>query len=84
MIDQVSERAHALWYVGPNRAEIRRETLPADVGAGEVRIEASSRRLGREVDGRLDSRDPVQRLFDARRTRGAECRLATEESVDGS
>src|SRR6266481_5003483 len=40
MIDQVNERAHALWYVGPRRAEIRRETLPADVGPGEVRIEA--------------------------------------------
>src|SRR5260370_19017416 len=29
-----------MWYVGPNRAEIRPETLPADLGPGEVRIEA--------------------------------------------
>ncbi len=40
MIDQVNERAHALWYVGPHCAEIRPETLAADVGPGEVRIEA--------------------------------------------
>ncbi len=40
MIDQVNERADALWYVGPNRAEIRAETLAADVGPGEVRIAA--------------------------------------------
>ena len=40
MIDQVNERAHALWYVGPHRAEIRPETLATDVGPGEVRIEA--------------------------------------------
>jgi hypothetical protein len=40
------------------------------VGAGDRRIEASGRGLGREVDGCFDSRDPVQRLFDARRTRG--------------
>ncbi len=38
--EQVSERAQALWYVGPGRAEIRAEILPAEVGAGEVRIEA--------------------------------------------
>jgi hypothetical protein len=37
---RVNEQAHALWYVGPNRAEIRAETLAADVGPGEVRIEA--------------------------------------------
>src|SRR5260370_934796 len=29
-----------MWYVGPNRAEIRPETLPADLGPGEVRLEA--------------------------------------------
>ena len=40
MIDQANERAHALWYVGPNRAELRPEALAADVGPGEVRIEA--------------------------------------------
>jgi len=40
VIDQVNERADALWYVGPNRAEIRAETLAADVGPGEVRIAA--------------------------------------------
>ena len=39
MIEQAKERAHALWYVGPHRTEIRPETL-ADVGPGEVRIEA--------------------------------------------
>jgi hypothetical protein len=37
--ERVNGRAHALWYVGPNRAEIRPETL-ADVSPGEVRIEA--------------------------------------------
>jgi hypothetical protein len=40
MVGQINERVHALWYVGPNRAEIRPETLAADVGSGEVRIEA--------------------------------------------
>ena len=34
------EQAHALWYVGPHHAEIRPETLAADVGPGEVRIDA--------------------------------------------
>jgi len=40
VVDQVNEQAHALWYVGAHRAEIRPETLSADVGPGEVRIEA--------------------------------------------
>jgi NADPH:quinone reductase-like Zn-dependent oxidoreductase len=38
--EQANGRAHALWYVAPCRAEIRPETLAADVGPGEVRIEA--------------------------------------------
>jgi hypothetical protein len=37
---QVNERAHALWYIGPSRAEIRSEPLAAEVRPGEVRIEA--------------------------------------------
>lgn len=40
MRGQISEQALALWYVGPGRAEIRAETLAAEVGPGEVRIEA--------------------------------------------
>jgi threonine dehydrogenase-like Zn-dependent dehydrogenase len=40
VVDQVNERAHALWYISPGRAEIRQETLAADVSPGEVRIEA--------------------------------------------
>lgn len=36
---QDNERAQALWYAGPGCAEIRTETL-AEVGPGEVRIEA--------------------------------------------
>jgi hypothetical protein len=36
----VNEQAYALWYVDPGRAEIRAETLAAEVGPGEVRIEA--------------------------------------------
>ena len=39
MGEQVSAGAEALWYVGPNRAEIRAETLAVE-GPGEVRIEA--------------------------------------------
>ena len=39
MVDEVSERAQALWYVASGRAEIRPETLAA-AGPGEVRIEA--------------------------------------------
>ncbi len=35
---RVNERADALWYVGPNRAEIRTETLAP--GVGDVHIEA--------------------------------------------
>ena len=35
---RVNERAQALWYVGPNRAEIRTETLAPDVG--DIHIEA--------------------------------------------
>jgi len=35
---QVNDRAQALWYVGPNRAEIRPETLA--LGAGDVHIVA--------------------------------------------
>jgi NADPH:quinone reductase-like Zn-dependent oxidoreductase len=35
---QVNERAQALWYVGPNRAEIRTEAVA--LGPGEVQIEA--------------------------------------------
>jgi threonine dehydrogenase-like Zn-dependent dehydrogenase len=35
----VNETAHALWYTGPGRAEIRSEPLP-DLRPGEVRIEA--------------------------------------------
>ena len=35
---RVNERAQALWYVGPNRAEIRTETLAP--GVGDVHIEA--------------------------------------------
>jgi NADPH:quinone reductase-like Zn-dependent oxidoreductase len=38
--EQVNERAQALWYVAPGRAEIHAETLAASVGPGEVRIEA--------------------------------------------
>jgi NADPH:quinone reductase-like Zn-dependent oxidoreductase len=38
--EQVNERAQALWYVAPCRAEIHPETLAASVGPGEVRIEA--------------------------------------------
>jgi NADPH:quinone reductase-like Zn-dependent oxidoreductase len=38
--EQMNQQAHALWYVGPNRAEIRPETLAADLGPGEARIEA--------------------------------------------
>jgi NADPH:quinone reductase-like Zn-dependent oxidoreductase len=38
--EQANGRAHALWYVASYRAEIRPETLAADVGRGEVRIEA--------------------------------------------
>jgi NADPH:quinone reductase-like Zn-dependent oxidoreductase len=38
-IDCVNKTAHALWYVGPGRAEIRAEPL-ADPRAGEVCIEA--------------------------------------------
>jgi len=37
---EVNERAHALWYVGPHRTEIRDEATAAEVGPGEVRIEA--------------------------------------------
>ena len=40
MVDRISERAKALWYVGPGRAEIRPEILADDIGRGEVRIEA--------------------------------------------
>ena len=40
MIDKFNEEAHALWYVGAHRAEICRETFAADIGPGEVRIEA--------------------------------------------
>ncbi len=40
MDEQVNERAQALWYVAPCRAEIHPETLAASVGPGEVRIEA--------------------------------------------
>jgi threonine dehydrogenase-like Zn-dependent dehydrogenase len=40
VVDQVNERAYALWYTGPGRAEIRPEPLPAEVRPGEVRIEA--------------------------------------------
>jgi len=40
MVDQVNELADALWYTGPGRAEIRPESLPAEVGSGEVQIEA--------------------------------------------
>lgn len=39
VVDQAGERAEALWYVGPGRAEIRSEPLAA-LGLGEVRIEA--------------------------------------------
>jgi threonine dehydrogenase-like Zn-dependent dehydrogenase len=39
VIDQVGERAEALWYVGPGRAEIRSDSLAA-LHPGEVRIEA--------------------------------------------
>jgi NADPH:quinone reductase-like Zn-dependent oxidoreductase len=38
--EQVNERARALWYVAPCRAEIHAETLAASVRPGEVRIEA--------------------------------------------
>jgi NADPH:quinone reductase-like Zn-dependent oxidoreductase len=40
---QVNERAQALWYVGPNRAEIRDEALAfgsGEVAPGEVQIQA--------------------------------------------
>jgi NADPH:quinone reductase-like Zn-dependent oxidoreductase len=37
---EVNEQAHALWYVGPNCAEIRAETLPGEVGPGEIQIQA--------------------------------------------
>jgi NADPH:quinone reductase-like Zn-dependent oxidoreductase len=40
VVDQFNERAQALWYIGPGRAEICAETLAAEVGPGEVRIEA--------------------------------------------
>jgi NADPH:quinone reductase-like Zn-dependent oxidoreductase len=39
MADQV-ERAEALWYAGPGRAEIRSEPLAAGVRPGEVRVKA--------------------------------------------
>jgi NADPH:quinone reductase-like Zn-dependent oxidoreductase len=39
VVEHLDERAEALWYVGPGRAEIRSEPLPA-LHAGEVRIEA--------------------------------------------
>ncbi len=38
--EQANEQAQALWYVGPGRAEIRSEDVAAEVGPGEVRIEA--------------------------------------------
>jgi hypothetical protein len=38
--EEVNERAHALWYVGPNCAEIRAETLAGEVGPGEIQIQA--------------------------------------------
>src|SRR5271170_8499591 len=37
--DQSGIDAEALWYVGPGRAEIRRETI-SEPGPGEVRIRA--------------------------------------------
>ncbi len=40
MVEQSSERANALWYVGPGRAEIRSETLAIGVRTGDVRIAA--------------------------------------------
>lgn len=40
MDEQINERAQALWYIAPCRAEIRPETLAGRVGAGEARIEA--------------------------------------------
>jgi NADPH:quinone reductase-like Zn-dependent oxidoreductase len=40
VVDQFNERAQALWYIGPGRAEIRAETLTGEVRPGEVRIEA--------------------------------------------
>jgi len=44
-----SEQAQALWYVGPGKAEIRSETLPAP-GPGEVRVRARLSALSRGTE----------------------------------
>ena len=44
-----SERAQALWYVEPGKAEIRAETVPPR-GAGEVRVRAVASALSRGTE----------------------------------
>jgi len=44
-----SEKAEALWYVGPGRAEIRAETIAAP-GSGEVRVRALVSALSRGTE----------------------------------
>jgi len=44
-----SETAQALWYVGPGKAEIRAEALPAPA-AGEVRVRAIASALSRGTE----------------------------------
>jgi threonine dehydrogenase-like Zn-dependent dehydrogenase len=48
-VGERSEQAQALWYVGPGKAEIRPETVPAP-GPGEVRLRALASALSRGTE----------------------------------